>query len=124
MHRRRWPRAIRDQVLLQLGDERLEVYHLKYAPLEWSLVGARMAHGNACLVKVLCDRDDRERIVGLHLVGDHAAEIMQGFSLALRLGATKAELDATVGIHPSSAEELVHVAITKRSGEDAGKAGC
>ena len=67
---------------------------------------------------------DSERIVGLHVVGEHAAEIMQGFSLALRLGATKADLDATIGIHPSSGEEIVQVAITKRSGEDAGKAGC
>ena len=49
---------------------------------------------------------------------------MQGFSLALRLGATKADLDATIGIHPSSGEEIVQVVITKRSGEDAGKAGC
>ena len=108
-----------------LGDERLEAYHLRYAPLEWSLVGGRV-HGGAppCLVKVLCDREEGERIVGLHLVGEHAAEIMQGFALAIRLGATKSDLDATIGIHPSSAEELVHVSVTKRSGEDAAKAGC
>ena len=49
---------------------------------------------------------------------------MQGFALAVRLGATKADLDATVGIHPSSAEELVHVRVTKRSGADAAKSSC
>jgi glutathione reductase (NADPH) len=41
------------------------------------------------------------------MVGDHAAEIMQGVAIALKMGATKANFDATVGIHPSSAEEFV-----------------
>ena len=56
--------------------------------------------GTHCLVKVLCDLAAGEKIIGLHVVGDHAAEVMQGFALALRLGATKADLDATIGIHP------------------------
>lgn len=52
--------------------------------------------------------DDRtDRVLGLHMVGPDAAEIVQGFAVALRCGATKAELDATIGIHPSAAEELV-----------------
>jgi glutathione reductase (NADPH) len=41
------------------------------------------------------------------MVGDHAAEIIQGVAIALKMGATKAQFDATVGIHPSSAEEFV-----------------
>jgi glutathione reductase (NADPH) len=41
------------------------------------------------------------------MVGDHAAEIIQGVAIALKMGATKANFDATVGIHPSSAEEFV-----------------
>jgi glutathione reductase (NADPH) len=48
-----------------------------------------------------------ERVVGCHLIGAHADEILQGFAVALKLGATKADLDATVAIHPTSAEELV-----------------
>ena len=69
-----------------------------------------------------CDAD--ERIVGMHLVGDHAAEVMQGFALALRLGATKADVDATIGIHPCVAENVVGVKVTKRSGEDPAKTAC
>ena len=116
-----------EEALAELGEDRLEIYHLKYTPLEWNLVGGRKqaaGGGNPCLVKVLCDLEDAERIVGLHLVGEHAAEVMQGFALALRLGATKSDLDATIGIHPSGAEELVKVEVTKRSGEDADRAGC
>ena len=45
--------------------------------------------------------------IGCHMVGEHAAEIIQGMGIALKAGATKAHFDATVGIHPSAAEEFV-----------------
>jgi glutathione reductase (NADPH) len=48
-----------------------------------------------------------DRVIGCHMVGDHAAEIIQGMGIALKAGATKAHFDATVGIHPSAAEEFV-----------------
>ena len=48
-----------------------------------------------------------DRVVGCHVVGPDAAELVQGLGIALRCNATKAQFDATVGIHPSSAEELV-----------------
>ena len=46
-------------------------------------------------------------VLGCHMVGEHAAEIIQGMGIALKAGATKAHFDATVGIHPSAAEEFV-----------------
>jgi glutathione reductase (NADPH) len=48
-----------------------------------------------------------ERIIGCHVIGDGADEMMQGFAVAIRIGATKADFDDTVAIHPTSAEELV-----------------
>jgi glutathione reductase (NADPH) len=48
-----------------------------------------------------------DRVLGVHMVGAEAGEIMQGFAVALQCGATKAQLDATIGIHPTSAEEFV-----------------
>ena len=57
-------------------------------------------------LKILCAGRD-ERIVGLHLVGPNAAEIIQGFAVSLTLGATKADFDATMALHPSLAEEFV-----------------
>ena len=48
-----------------------------------------------------------ERIVGCHVIGDGADEMMQGFAVAIRMGATKSDFDDTVAIHPTSAEELV-----------------
>jgi glutathione reductase (NADPH) len=48
-----------------------------------------------------------DRVLGAHMVGNHAAEIIQGVAIAVKIGATKANFDATVAIHPSSAEEFV-----------------
>ena len=49
----------------------------------------------------------QEKIVGCHLIGPGADEILQGFAVAMRMGATKADFDDTVAIHPTVAEELV-----------------
>jgi glutathione reductase (NADPH) len=50
---------------------------------------------------------NEEKIVGCHMIGDAADEIIQGFAVALKMGATKADFDNTVAIHPTAAEELV-----------------
>ncbi len=57
-------------------------------------------------MKVVCV-GPRERVVGLHVIGIGADEMVQGFAVAVRMGATKADLDRTVAIHPTAAEELV-----------------
>jgi glutathione reductase (NADPH) len=57
-------------------------------------------------MKLVVDQQSN-KVIGCHMVGDHAAEIIQGMGIALKAGATKAHFDATVGIHPSAAEEFV-----------------
>jgi pyruvate/2-oxoglutarate dehydrogenase complex dihydrolipoamide dehydrogenase (E3) component len=57
-------------------------------------------------------------------MGPNAGEVMQGFAVALRMGATRYQIENTVGIHPTNAEELVLLNITKRSGDDPKKKGC
>ena len=58
------------------------------------------------MMKLIVDKAS-DRVLGVHMVGDDAAEIMQGFAVAMTAGATKAEFDATVALHPTAAEELV-----------------
>jgi glutathione reductase (NADPH) len=62
-------------------------------------------HTKMMMKLVVCAKTDR--VLGLHVVGPDAGEIVQGFAVALRAGVTKAQLDATIGIHPTAAEELV-----------------
>ena len=57
-------------------------------------------------MKLIVDRAS-DRVVGIHVVGPEAGEIVQGFAVAIKMKATKADFDATIGIHPTSAEELV-----------------
>jgi glutathione reductase (NADPH) len=58
------------------------------------------------LMKLVVDAAS-DRVVGLHMVGADAGEIVQGFAIAMRAGATKAQFDSTIGIHPTAAEEFV-----------------
>ncbi len=57
-------------------------------------------------MKLIVDKGS-DRVVGVHMVGADSGEIIQGFAVALKAGATKAQFDATVGIHPTAAEEFV-----------------
>jgi glutathione reductase (NADPH) len=57
-------------------------------------------------MKLVCTGPE-ERVIGCHVIGDGADEMLQGFAVAIRMGATKQDFDSTVAIHPTSAEELV-----------------
>jgi glutathione reductase (NADPH) len=57
-------------------------------------------------MKLVCAGDE-EKIVGIHVIGDGADEMLQGFAVAVKMGATKADFDSTIPIHPTSSEELV-----------------
>ena len=50
---------------------------------------------------------ESDRVIGVHILGHEAPEMLQAVAVAIRVGATKADFDATIGIHPTSAEELV-----------------
>ena len=82
------------------GDVR--VFRSEFRPLKHTLSGST----ERTMMKLVVDAAS-DRVVGLHMVGADAAEIVQGFAVALKAGATKAQFDATVGIHPSAAEEFV-----------------
>jgi len=58
------------------------------------------------MMKLVVDRQT-DKVLGVHMVGTDAPEIVQGFAVALKSGATKAQFNATIGIHPSAAEEFV-----------------
>ena len=105
----------------KFGEKNIEVYHSDFWPLEWTV-----AHrpDNACYVKLIVDKNDKERIVGFHYLGPNAGEVTQAFSGMLKLGATKADMEDLVGIHPTCAEIFTTLNITKSSGKDASASGC
>ncbi|MDX2242624.1 MAG: glutathione-disulfide reductase [Leptolyngbyaceae cyanobacterium bins.302] len=83
------------------GDD-MKVFYTRFRPMYYTLAGK----DEKTMMKVIVHAST-DKVVGAHMVGPSAAEIIQGVAIALKSGATKANFDATVGIHPSAAEEFV-----------------
>lgn len=88
------------------GD--IAVYKKDFAPLKHALSGT----GERAFMKLVVDRAS-DRVVGAHMVGADAGEIIQGLAVAMKAGATKAMFDATIGIHPTAAEEFVTMRVAE-----------
>jgi glutathione reductase (NADPH) len=80
----------------------VKVFYTRFRPMYYTLAGKE----EKTMMKLLVD-GNTDKVIGAHMVGDSAAEIIQGVAIALKAGATKADFDNTVGIHPSAAEEFV-----------------
>jgi glutathione reductase (NADPH) len=80
----------------------VDVYKSSFRPLKHTVSG----RDERAFMKLVVDRKT-DRVVGCHMMGPDAGEIIQGLAIALKCNATKAQFDATIGIHPSAAEEFV-----------------
>jgi glutathione reductase (NADPH) len=80
----------------------VDIYRSRFRPMKHTLSG----RDEQTMMKLVVDRAT-DRVLGVHMVGADAAEIIQGMAIALKCGATKAQLDSTIGIHPTAAEEFV-----------------
>lgn len=74
-------------------------------------------------MKVIVDTQS-DKVVGIHYYGAKADEIITGFTVAMKMGLTKKQLDSCVGIHPSIGEDFYNLDITKRSGKPYQKTSC
>ena len=101
-----------EDALAQYG--KVDVYTSRFRHLKHTLGD----HQGKVFLKLLVDHAS-QKVVGAHMLGDEAAEVIQGMAIALKMGATKADFDATVGIHPSVAEEFVTMRSVTRTREDA-----
>lgn len=82
------------------------VYSSQFVPLRERLLAHDPADAESALCKLVVDAQT-ERVLGVHVVGDDAAELIQGFAVAVAAGLSKSEFDNTLGLHPTVAEELV-----------------
>ncbi len=83
------------------GDQVI-IYKSEYTPMRHAL----SQHGTTTAMKLVCV-GPQEKVVGIHMIGDNVDEMLQGFAVAVKMGATKADFDNTMAIHPTSSEELV-----------------
>lgn len=86
----------------QFGADKVKVYQSTFTPM----YSAITSHRQPCRMKLVCIGDE-QKIVGLHGIGFGVDEMIQGFAVAIKMGATKADFDNTVAIHPTGSEEFV-----------------
>ncbi len=97
-----------EQALSQGFD--LDVYTSNFKALKHTLSGL----DERTFMKLIVD-SQTQKVLGAHMVGEHAGEILQGFAVAVKAGLTKSQFDSTIGIHPTSAEEFVTMRTPSRS---------
>jgi len=90
-----------EQARERFGDD-VTVFQSRFTPMYHALTAQRVP----CAIKLVTTGPQR-KVVGCHVIGRGADEMLQGFAVAIRMGATKADFDNTIAIHPTSAEELV-----------------
>ncbi|ODV90492.1 hypothetical protein CANCADRAFT_57000 [Tortispora caseinolytica NRRL Y-17796] len=86
----------------KFGKDQVKVYKTKFNGMYYAVLEEKIPTA----YKMVCVGPE-EKVVGLHLVGDASAELIQGFGVAVKMGATKEDFDNTVAVHPTSAEEVV-----------------
>ncbi|MDO4643941.1 MAG: glutathione-disulfide reductase [Cardiobacteriaceae bacterium] len=86
----------------QYGAENIKVYQIRFTPM----VRTFASHKYKTFMKMVCYGKD-EKILGIQMIGDGVDEMLQGFAVAIKMGARKVDFDNTIAIHPTSAEELV-----------------
>ena len=90
------------EALAEYGEEQVKCYKSRFTPMYFALT-----HHKVPVSMKLITVGPEEKVVGCHIIGLAADEMLQGFAVAIKMGATKADFDNTVAIHPTSAEELV-----------------
>ncbi|EMC97378.1 hypothetical protein BAUCODRAFT_449844 [Baudoinia panamericana UAMH 10762] len=86
------------------GDENIKIYNSSFTAMYYAMMEPEEKGPTS--YKLICANKE-EKVVGMHIMGIGSSEILQGFGVAIKMGATKADFDRCVAIHPTSAEELV-----------------
>ncbi len=91
-----------EDALERHGKDQIKIYHSRFTPMYFALSDYRQK----CNMKLVC-LGKEEKIIGLHAIGVGVDEMLQGFAVAIKMGATKKDFDDTVAIHPTGSEEFV-----------------
>lgn len=111
-----------EEAKAEYGEDNVDAYMSVFQPLEWTISEHR--ENKNCMAKIIVHTGMNEKVLGLQIVAPNAGEMMQGFAVAFRKGLTYQDLQDTVGIHPTVAEEYTVMSVKKSSGDDIAKKGC
>ena len=96
------------QAISNYGKENVKIYHTRFTAMFYDFHPADEKKTQPMEFKIVCHNPE-EKIVRLHILGLGSSEMMQGFGVAVKMGARKQDFDACVAIHPTSAEEIISV---------------
>lgn len=117
-----------EDAIERYGEQNIESFLTKFTALEHSATHRVDRSGNEIIAphfaKLVVHTGEFDRVVGFHYLGPNAGEVTQGYALAIKLGATKADFDNVVGIHPTTAEKFTTLHITKSSGKEIQASSC
>lgn len=94
------------KAVAKYGQENIKVYRSKFTNLHYGIFSIEADDKPKTIMKVICAGVE-EKVVGMHVIGMGADEMMQGFGVAMKMGCTKADLDSCIAIHPTASEEFV-----------------
>lgn len=98
------------EAIEKYGKNDVKVYASTFVNLHYSVMGVEPNDKPKSKIKMICRKSTNEEVIGLHIVGLGADEMLQGFGVAMKMGATKSDFDNTIAIHPTAAEEVVTLA--------------
>lgn len=107
------------QAIAKFGKQNIKIYTSKFSNLFYGIFDMEPDQKPKTIMKLICAGID-EKVVGMHVLGMGADEMMQGFGVAMKMGCTKADLDSCVAIHPTAAEELVTMGVWGTSPQESG----
>ena len=94
--------GLSEEAAIKLHGGQIKIYQTQFT----AMFNAISDHPVPTAMKLVC-LGEQENVIGCHIIGPGVDEMLQGFAVAIRMGATKKDFDDTVAIHPTSAEELV-----------------
>jgi len=105
-----------EEAIKEKGKDNIKIYHALAKPLEWALNDHR--ENDYGFFKVITDKTQNEKVIGCHILGPNAGEVIQCLGVAILAGCTKEHLDDCVGIHPTFAEGLTTLSDEKVDGKE------
>ncbi|CAG9532632.1 unnamed protein product [Cercopithifilaria johnstoni] len=111
-----------DAAIQKYGKENINVYHNVFIPLEYAVTDRK--EKTHCYCKLICLKNEQDLVLGLHILTPNAGEIIQGFAIALKFDAKKADFDRLIGIHPTVAENFTMLTLLKEDGQVLKATGC
>ncbi|VDK87662.1 unnamed protein product [Litomosoides sigmodontis] len=111
-----------DDAIQKYGRENINVYHNVFIPLEYAVTERK--EKTHCYCKLICLKKEKDLVLGFHILTPNAGEITQGFAIALKFDAKKADFDRLIGIHPTVAENFTTLTLLKEDGQTLKATGC